>query len=78
MKFEICESILFTHLKFGSRPMFFNDDGFLVNIKYNDHLQFYTSTTYLLNYGQLELPLIICSNKCFHIIDRHQIMKKNQ
>jgi hypothetical protein len=32
MKFEICESILFTFLKFVSRSMFYNDDGFLVNI----------------------------------------------
>jgi hypothetical protein len=47
IKFEICESILFTHLKFVSRFMLYNDDGFLVNIRYNDHLQFYTSITHL-------------------------------
>jgi len=54
-KFEICESILFTHLKFVSRSMFYNDDGFLVNIRYNDHIQFYTNIAHLflffLNYG---------------------------
>jgi hypothetical protein len=55
IKFENCESILFTYLKFVSGFMLYNDDGFLINIKYNDHIQFYTSTTHLflnfLNYG---------------------------
>jgi hypothetical protein len=55
IKIEICESILFTYLKIVFRSMFYNDDGFLVNITYNDHLQFYTSTSHLffifLNYG---------------------------
>ncbi len=55
IKFEICESILFTHLKFVSGSMFYNDDGFLVNIKYNDRIQFYTIIAHLflkfLNYG---------------------------
>ncbi len=37
-KFEIFESILFTHLKFVFKSMLYNDDGFLINIKYNDHL----------------------------------------
>jgi hypothetical protein len=79
IKFEICESILFTHLKFVFGFMLYNDDGFLINIRYIDHLQFYTSTAYLffifLNYGILDLSLIIYSNKCSHIIGRHQIMK---
>jgi hypothetical protein len=47
IKFGICESTLFTHLKFVFVSMFYNDDGFLVKIKYNDHLWFYTSTTHL-------------------------------
>jgi hypothetical protein len=56
IKFEICESILFTHLKFVSGSMIYNDDGFLTNIiLYNDRLQFYTNITHLffifLNYG---------------------------
>jgi hypothetical protein len=37
-KLEICESIIFTHLKFVSKYMLYSDDGFLVNIKCNDHL----------------------------------------
>ncbi len=48
IKFEICESTLFTHLKFVFGSMFYNDDGFLVNIRYNDQIQFYISTTHLL------------------------------
>jgi hypothetical protein len=63
IKFEIFESILYTHLKFVSKSMFYNDDGFIVNIKYNDHLQFYASIAHLffifLNYGLLDLSLII-------------------
>jgi len=55
IKFEICEFIFFTHLKFVPKSMLYNDDGFLVNIRYNDHLQFYTSIAHLflnfLNYG---------------------------
>jgi len=55
VKFEIFASILFTDLKFVFGFMFYNDDGFPVNIRYNGHLQFYTSTTHLflrfLNYG---------------------------
>jgi hypothetical protein len=47
IKFEICESIFFTHLKFEFGFLFYNDDGFFINIKYNDHFQFYTSTTHL-------------------------------
>jgi hypothetical protein len=43
IKFEIFESILFTHLKFVFKSMLYNDDGFFINIKYNDHLQFYAS-----------------------------------
>jgi len=82
IKFEICESILSTHLKFVFGFMFYNDDGFLLNIRYIDHLQFYTSTAHLffifLNYGRLDLSLIICSNKCSHTIGRHQIMKKKK
>jgi hypothetical protein len=59
IKFEICEPILFTHLKFVSRSMFYNDDGFFVNIRYNDHTQFYTSIAHLflkfLNYWMIGL-----------------------
>jgi hypothetical protein len=44
---EICESIFFTHLKFVSKSMLYNNDGFFVNIIYNDHIQFYTSTAHL-------------------------------
>jgi hypothetical protein len=55
IKFEICESIFFTHLKFMSRSMFYNDVGFLVNIRHNDHTQFYINIAHLflnfLNYG---------------------------
>jgi len=60
--------------------MFYNDDIFLVNLRYNDHLKSYKNITYLslifLNYGLLDFPLIMCINKCFHIIDRHQVMKR--
>jgi hypothetical protein len=81
IKFEICEAIFFTHFKFVFGSMLYNDDGFLINIRYNDHLQFYTSIAHLFlvffNYGWLDLSLIVFSNKCFHIIDRNQIMKKN-
>jgi hypothetical protein len=70
IKFEICESILFTHLKFVFGSMFYNDDGLLVNIRYNDHIEFYTSIAHIflkfLNYGLLDLSLIIGSNKFFH------------
>jgi hypothetical protein len=38
IKFEICESIFFTHFKFVSESMFYNDDGFFINIRYNDHM----------------------------------------
>jgi hypothetical protein len=66
IKFEICESILLTNLKFVFGFMLYNDDGFLVNIRYIDRLQFYTSTIRLffifLNYGRLDLSLIIFSN----------------
>jgi len=56
IKFAICESILYTHLKFVFGSMlYYNDDGLLVNIKYNDHLKFYTSIAHLflifLNYA---------------------------
>jgi len=55
IKSEMCESIFFTHLKFVSEFMFYNDDGFLVNIIYNDQLKFYTSITHMFlkfsNYG---------------------------
>jgi len=47
IKFEICESIFFTHFKFVSVSMLYNDDGFLVNIRYTDHIQFYTSIAHL-------------------------------
>ncbi len=60
--------------------MFYNDDEFFVNIKYNDHLQFYINTTHLflifLNYGWFDLPLIMRFNRCSCIINRHQVMKK--
>ncbi len=55
IKFEICEPILYTHLKFMSGSMVYNDDGFVINIRYNNHIQFYTSIIDLflifLNYG---------------------------
>ncbi len=55
IKFEICESIFFTHLTFVFGSMFYNDDGFLINIRYNDRIKFYTSIAHLffefLNYG---------------------------
>jgi hypothetical protein len=70
IKFEMCKSIFFTHLKFVFESMFYNDDGFLVNIRYNDQLKFYTSITHMflkfLNYALLDLLLIICSDKCSH------------
>jgi hypothetical protein len=70
IKFEICEPILYTHLKFMSGSMVYNDDGFVINIRYNNHIQFYTSIIDLflifLNYGWLDLSLITCFNKCFH------------
>jgi hypothetical protein len=47
IKFEIFESIFFTHLKFVSRSMLYNDDGFLVNIRFNYHIQFYTNIAHL-------------------------------
>jgi len=77
IKFAICESILYTHLKFVFGSMlYYNDDGLLVNIKYNDHLKFYTSIAHLflifLNYAWLDLSSIICFDKCSHIIDKYQ------
>jgi hypothetical protein len=55
IKFEIYESILFTHFKFVSGSKFYNDDGFPMNIRSNDHIQFYTNIAHLffifLNYG---------------------------
>jgi hypothetical protein len=69
IKFEIFESILFTHLKFVSESMLYNDDGFLINIGSNNRIRFYTSIIHLflnfLNYGWLDLSLINFFNKCF-------------
>jgi hypothetical protein len=63
IKFEICESIIFTHLNFVSESMFYNDDGFLVNIRYNDHLQFYTSITHtFLKFFELWMIRFIINN----------------
>jgi len=60
IKFEIFESILFTYLKFVSKSMFYNDDGFHVNIKYNDHLQFYASIA--LFFFELRIIVLIIDN----------------